>query len=80
MSHLISDLFLQNIQDFLRPQACCQMWLKLSNGLKNHSGEQKDTLISATPLKNPDASSVRRKTTCAGLGTTASVQYKGRVE
>ena len=55
LSHLISHVFSQNIPEFLRPQACCQIWLQLNSEFKSHLGEQKDTQISVTSVGDPRA-------------------------
>lgn len=73
MSLLISHIFSQNTCEFLRPQACCQIRLKLNSELKNHFGEQKDAHISVTSLGNPGASSSSQKTMLVDLGTSVSV-------
>lgn len=46
LSHLISHVFSENMQESLRPQACCQLQLKLNSKFKSHLGEQKDTSVS----------------------------------
>lgn len=45
LSHLISHVFSQNIQEFLRPQACRQPRLKLNSKFKSHLGEQTHTSV-----------------------------------
>lgn len=80
LSHLISHLFPQNIQEFLGPQACCRIWLKLNSELRSRLGEEKDTQACVTSVGDLRASNGRSKAMCAGLGTRASVQYMGLAE